>query len=628
MNLLSVETISKNFSDKQLFADLSFGLEDGEKRALIARNGTGKSTLMKIIAGLEKPDSGIISYRNDIRIGYLDQQPTFDPSQNVIQTALGLSNPMTDAIRRYESYTVEQEVNPSPQNEKLLHDAISAMDETNAWNYEARMKQILGKLNLDELDQKVSQLSGGQVKRLALAHILIEEPDLFLLDEPTNHLDMDMVEWLEDFLKRSSSALLMVTHDRYFLDNICNDIMELENGKMYFYLGNYSYFLEKKAERELVRESELSKDRNIYRSELEWIRKQPKARGTKQKARVDSFEELSEKVQSVRKEGALNLDIKMNRIGGKVLELKKVYKKYDEKVILKGYDYTFKTGERIGIVGANGSGKSTFLNLLTGIDPADSGKINVGDTVVFGYYGQQGIKLKEDKRIIEVVRDIADVIQLSDGTKVQASQFLNIFQFPPSMQQTFVSKLSGGEKRRLFLLTVLIKNPNFLILDEPTNDLDLITLNTLEEFLQNYKGCLLIVSHDRYFLDKLVDHLFIFEGNGVIKDFNGNYLEWQQSKKRESEANQQKEKEEKKQIRSAEKSASNKKLSFKEKFEFEQLEKEIAKLEHEKKDLEEKLSFAQGEHKQIMEWSSQHQEVSHKLDAKMLRWLELSDKEG
>ena len=623
MNILSVENISKSYADKPLFTDLSFGLEEGEKRALIARNGAGKSTLMKIIAGIEKPDSGIISCRNGLRIGYLDQHPHFNPAQTVLQAALGVSNPMTDAIREYESCIAHPDDSSPAFHDRLQH-SIALMDETHAWSYEARMKQILGRLNLHDLEQVISTLSGGQLKRLALAHTLIEEPDLLLLDEPTNHLDTDMVEWLEDFLRRSTSALLMITHDRYFLDNICTDISELENGKMYAYSGNYSYFLEKKEEREINRESELEKDRNIYRTELEWMRKQPKARTTKSKSRIDSFNELDEKVKGVKKEKALRLDVKMNRIGGKVLELKKVHKKYDDKVILKGFDYTFKTGERIGIVGANGSGKSTFLNLLTGKELPDSGKINVGDTVIFGYYSQQGIVLKEDKRIIEVVKDIADVIPLADGTKVTASQFLNIFQFPPSMQQSFVSKLSGGERRRLFLLTVLIKNPNFLILDEPTNDLDLITLNTLENFLIHFRGCLLIVSHDRYFLDKLVDHLLIFKGNGDIQDFNGNYLDWREAKQLEAEKVKE-EKEKSKLVRKEEKALPvTKKVSYKERLEMEKLESEIAALEKEKKELETTLSEGKGTHEQIFEWSLRYREVEVLLDAGTLRWMELN----
>jgi len=623
MNILSVENISKTYGDHPLFTDLSFGLEEGEKRALIARNGAGKSTLMKIIAGLEKPDSGIISYRNDLRIGYLDQQPDFNPKQTVLQAALGISNPMTDAIREYESCLAHHGNSDAAFETRLQH-AIARMDESHAWSYEARMKQILGRLNLHDLEQLISTLSGGQLKRLALAHTLIEEPDLFLLDEPTNHLDMDMVEWLEDYLRRSTSALLMITHDRYFLDNICTEISELENGKMYTYSGNYSYFLEKKQEREHNRESELEKDRNIYRSELEWMRKQPKARTTKSKSRIDAFNSLDEKVQGVRKEKALRLDVKMNRIGGKVVEMKKVYKKYDDKIILKGFDYTFKTGERIGIVGSNGSGKTTFLNMLYGKEAQDSGKINVGDTVIFGYYSQQGIELKEDKRVIEVVKDIADVVPLADGTKVTASQFLNTFQFPPSMQQNFVSKLSGGERRRLFLLTVLIKNPNFLILDEPTNDLDLITLNKLEEFLQHFKGCLLIVSHDRYFLDKLVDHLLIFNGDGTVKDFNGNYLEWRVSKQlEESEAKEERDR--KKIIKQEERNGpAIKKFSYKEKLELEQLENEIASLEKEKKELEATLSAGSGTHEQIFQWSVRYREVEMLLDSKSTRWLELS----
>ena len=623
MNILSLENVSKTYGDKPLFTGLSFGLEEGEKRALIARNGVGKSTLMKMIAGIEKPDSGIISYRTGLRIGYLDQQPSFIQTQSVLQAALGISNPVTDAIREYESCIAHPEDSSKAYHDRLER-AIMQMDETHAWSYEARMKQILGRLNLHDLEQKISTLSGGQLKRLALAHTLIEEPDLLLLDEPTNHLDTDMVEWLEDFLVRSTSALLMITHDRYFLDNICTQITELENGKMYFYSGNYSYFLEKKEERMTNRESEMEKDRNIYRSELEWMRKQPKARTTKSKSRIDSFGDLEEKVKGVRKEKELRLDVKMNRIGGKVIEMKKVHKKYGEKSILKGFDYTFKTGERIGIVGANGSGKSTFLNMITGIESSDSGKINVGDTVIFGYYSQQGIVLKDDKRVIEVVKDIADVIPMADGTKVTASQFLNVFQFPPSMQQTFVSKLSGGERRRLFLLTVLIRNPNFLILDEPTNDLGLITLTTLEEFLQHFRGCLLIVSHDRYFLDKLVDHLLIFKGDGEVQDFNGNYLEWRQSK----EAENLKAKEEKDKAKQSKQDERNntqvKKKSYKEKLELEQLEKIIEDLEKEKKELGKKLSEGTGNHEQVFQWSLRYREVEVELDAKSMRWLELS----
>jgi ATP-binding cassette subfamily F protein uup len=623
VNILSLENVSKSYSDKPLISGLSFGLEEGEKRALIARNGAGKSTLMKVIAGIEKPDSGIISYRTGLRIGYLDQQPTFNPAQSVLQAALGISNPVTDAIREYESCLAHPEDSTKSYNDRLQH-AIARMDDTHAWSYEARMKQILGRLKLHDLEQKIATLSGGQLKRLALAHTLIEEPDLLLLDEPTNHLDTDMVEWLEDFLVRSTSALLMITHDRYFLDNICTDITELENGKLYFYSGNYSYFLEKKAERMTNRESEMEKDLNIYRNELEWMRKQPKARTTKSKSRIDSFSDLESKVKGVKKEKELRLDVKMNRIGGKVIELKKVYKKYGELNILKGFDYTFKTGERIGIVGANGSGKSTFLNMITGIENPDSGKINVGETVIFGYYSQQGIVLKEDKRVIEVVKDIADVIPMADGTKVTASQFLNVFQFPPSMQQTFVSKLSGGERRRLFLLTVLIKNPNFLILDEPTNDLDLITLTTLEEFLKHFRGCLLIVSHDRYFLDKLVDHLLIFKGNGEIQDFNGNYLEWRQARELE-ESRAKEEKDRAKQTKQDEKNnVQVKKLSYKVKLELENLEKEIEGLEHEKKELGKKLSEGTGNHEQIFQWSLRYKQVETELDVKSMRWLEMS----
>jgi ABC transport system ATP-binding/permease protein len=633
MNLLSVENLSKNYGEKSLFEGISFGIEQGQKVALVAKNGTGKSTLMKILSGQDVPDRGKVTLRKDIRVAYLDQNPVFPSESTVFESAFHSDLPILKVVREYERCLAEYEMNrghePQTLNLKLqteLELATAKMDESNAWDYESRIRQVLSTFRIHHFDQKIKELSGGQIKRLALAHALIDQPDFLMLDEPTNHLDIDMVEWLEGFLSRSSITLLLVTHDRYFLDNLCDEIIEIENGKLYTYKGNYSYFVEKKAEREFNEGRELDKTRSHLRSELEWVRKMPKARTTKSKARLDAFDELKEKAAGKKKEEALTLNIKMNRIGGKVIEMKKVYKAYGDLQILRSFDFTFKTGERIGVVGYNGSGKSTFLNLITGLEQVDSGKINVGDTVIFGYYSQQGMKLKEDKRVIEVVKDIADVIPLADGTKVSASSFLTMFQFTPEMQHTFVSKLSGGEKRRLYLLTVLIKNPNFLILDEPTNDLDLITLNILEEFLLNYKGCLLIVSHDRYFMNKLVDHLFVFEGGGKVADFNGTYSEWREKKEAMEKAEAKRQRDEKSVAKAVEKKAEEKKkISFKEKFEFEQLEKDMASLEEEKKELNEKLNSGSGTHEELMQWSRRYEEVINLLDEKSFRWLELSE---
>jgi len=628
MNLLSVENLSKNYGEKSLFEGISFGIEQGQKVALVAKNGTGKSTLMKILAGQDVPDRGKVTLRKDIRVSYLDQNPVFPMESTVFESAFHSDLPILKVVREYERCLAEYEMSKdaNQQLQSQLELATAKMDESNAWDYESRIKQVLSTFRIHHFDQKIKELSGGQIKRLALAHALIDQPDFLLLDEPTNYLDIDMVEWLEGFLSRSTITLLLVTHDRYFLDNICDEIIEIEDGKLYSYKGNYSYFVEKKAEREFNEGRELDKTRSHLRSELEWVRKMPKARTTKSKARLDAFDELKEKAAGKKKEEALTLNIKMNRIGGKVIEMKKVYKAYDDLKILKGFDYTFKTGERIGVVGYNGSGKSTFLNLITGLEQVDSGKINVGDTVIFGYYSQQGMKLKEDKRVIEVVKEIADVIPLADGTKVSASSFLTMFQFTPEMQHTFVSKLSGGEKRRLYLLTVLIKNPNFLILDEPTNDLDLITLNILEEFLLNYKGCLLIVSHDRYFMNKLVDHLFVFEGGGKVADFNGTYSEWREKKEMMEKVEEKRQRDEKSTAKAAERKAEEKKkASFKEKFELEQLEKDMASLEGEKKELNDKLNSGTGTHEDLMQWSRRYEEVINLLDEKSFRWLELSE---
>jgi ATP-binding cassette subfamily F protein uup len=630
MNYLSAENLSKSFSEKILFDKISFGIARGEKIALIARNGSGKTTLLRILAGLEKPDSGQVTLRKDIRQVYLDQDPQMDPELTVLESIFMDSNPVVQIIKNYEACLERNEESPSEEARKELEYLMQKMDDNNAWDYEVRIRQVLSSLDIHNLNQKTGKLSGGQKKRVALAKVLIEPADLILMDEPTNHLDLEMVEWLEDYLSDANVSLLLVTHDRYFLDNVCDKIIELDQGKIWTYDGNFTYFLEKKLERESAETSEKDKARNILRTELEWIRRMPKARGTKSKARIDAYHDLKEKTGLKKPEQKLKLDVKMNRIGGKVLEFKKVYKSFGDKKILSGFDYTFRTGERIGIVGKNGCGKTTFLNLVTGIEPADSGKINVGETIVFGYYSQHGLELKEDKRVIELVREYADVIQLSDGTKVQASQFLNLFQFSPEMQHTFVSRLSGGERRRLHLLTVLVRNPNFLILDEPTNDLDLLTLGILEDFLYHYKGCLLVVSHDRYFMDKLADHLFIFEGEGNIRDYNGTYSEYrleQESKSRELNKIRSQEAKENRIAEKVERtvSAEKRKLTYKERLEFERLEKEIEELEAEKSRLENKLSEQGSGHEELKNLSERMDSVLREIETKSMRWFELSE---
>ncbi|MBK9480346.1 MAG: ABC-F family ATP-binding cassette domain-containing protein [Bacteroidia bacterium] len=633
MNYLSIENLTKTYGEKTLFKNISFGIEQGQKLALIAKNGSGKSTLLRIICGKDIPDSGNIVSRNGISIAYLDQDPQFDEQSNVIENIFRADNPILKIIKEYEFCLEEVNLDPSTENLEKLQQISAQMDDAAAWDYDVKVKQILFELKVTNLHQAISETSGGQRKRVALSRVLIEAPDLLIMDEPTNHLDLAMVEWLENYLSRQDMALLMVTHDRYFLDNVCDEIIEMDNHQLYRYKGNYSYFLEKKAEREFNEGRETDKARNLMRTEIEWMRRMPKARGTKSKARIDAFYDLKDKAAGKAKQQALQLNVKMNRIGGKVIELKKLYKNFGDLKVVKGFDYTFKTGERIGIVGKNGVGKSTFLNMLMGLEQADSGKINVGETVVFGYYSQQGMILNEDKRVIEVVKEIADVIPMGDGSKITASQFLQLFQFPPDSQYTYVSKLSGGEKRRLYLLTVLMKNPNFLILDEPTNDLDLLTLNTLEDFLLNFKGCLLIVSHDRYFMDKLVDSLFVFEGDGIISGFTGNYAEYR-DKQEEIERIEKENSKLKNKSVSIENTevpsniaASEKKnkLSFKEKYELEQLEKEIPVLEKEKEQLTEKMNTPSGNHLELQQAAERFAEVSNLLDEKSMRWLELSE---
>ncbi len=622
MNYLSIENLSKSFGVRKLFQNISFGIDKGQRVALVARNGTGKSTLMKIISSKDTADSGNVTFRKGIKVGFLDQDPVFDETKTVSETIFQGDTEIISAIKAYEECIANN------SDGDAMQAAFEKMDELNAWDYETKIEQILSKFKITKLDQLVGELSGGQKKRLALSKLLVEEPELFILDEPTNHLDFEMIEWLEAHLSKQNVTLLMVTHDRYFLDNICNEIMEMESGNVYSYKGNYAYFLEKKSEREFNEGRETDKARNLMRKELEWIRRMPKARGTKSKSRVDAFYDLEDKAKGKKSEKDLELNVKMSRIGGKILELNKVNKSFENKIILKGFDYTFKTGDRIGIVGKNGVGKTTFLNIITGKDKPDTGDVSVGETIVYGYYSQEGLKINEEKRVIDVVKDIAEVIPLGDGSKMSASQFLLYFQFTPEQQYTFVSKLSGGEKRRLYLLTVLIKNPNFLILDEPTNDLDILTLNTLEEFLTSFGGCLIIVSHDRYFMDKLVDHMFVFEGEGKIKDFPGNYTDYRESLKNLPKSDSvEKVKVAVKEvvINDAVKQVKGKKLSFNEKREFDQLETEIAKLEKEKLDLEFLLSSGNLSTDEIQNKSNRIGVVIDLIDLKTLRWLELDE---
>ncbi|MEZ4721724.1 MAG: ABC-F family ATP-binding cassette domain-containing protein [Flavobacteriales bacterium] len=629
VNYLSVTNLSKHYGERVLFEDISFGLSRGEKVALIANNGTGKSTLLRILAGKDVADGGEFSFRDGIRYTFLEQEPvlTDDHDLTIDSFVKRSSARILDATRQYNDALKASESGDSSALREL--EKITAlMDSLQAWDYERRLTTMLGRFGIHDVHQRILTLSGGQRKRLAIALTLLDQPDFLILDEPTNHLDIEMIEWMEEYLMQSNITLLMVTHDRYFLDRVCTQIIEMSDGELFRHNGNYAYFLEKRAQRIEARQTEVDKAGKLMRKELEWMRRQPKARTTKSKARIDSFYDIKEKANSGKKQQELKLDVKMTRIGGKILEMKKVYKSYGDLHMLKGFDYTFKKGERIGILGKNGVGKSTFLNIIAGLEQADSGKINHGETIVYGYYSQQGLQLKSDKRVIEVLKDIAEVIQLSDGSKLTASQFLQHFMFTPEMQHTFVSKLSGGERRRLHLLTVLIKNPNFLILDEPTNDLDLLTLQKLEEFLENFQGCLMVVSHDRYFLDKLVDHLFIFEGDGLVKDFWGPYSEYKEQEKEGKLVDKIKSQESDIQIKEpfiTNDEIKSRKLGFKEKFELEQLDKLIPELELEKSELEQKLQSASLDFEALQKASERIAQIVSELDEKELRWMELDE---
>lgn len=627
MTYLSTENLGKKYGLKLLFEGLTFGISKGDKTALIAQNGTGKSTLLKILAGEETPDVGEVMIRNGIRISLLEQEPVLDDALTINEFITHGDNEMVRIAREYEKAVDAQAENYNNETQKAFDKALAKMDAANAWDYEQRLQQILGHLNIHDLDQSISSLSGGQRKRVALAFTLLDEPDLLILDEPTNHLDVDMIEWLEAYLTKSTMTLLMVTHDRYFLDRVCNHILEIEDGQLYHHNGNYEYFLQKKAEREEVYAIEVAKAGKLAKKELEWMRRQPKARTTKSKSRIDAFYETEKKANSGKVKQEIKLDVSISRIGGQVLELKKVTKTYGDLVILDKFEYSFNKGEKIGIIGKNGVGKSTFLKIVTEEEKPDSGEVLKGQTIIYGHYKQTGITFNEKERVIDVIKEVAEVIELSNGDTISASQFLEHFMFDSKMQYTPVAKLSGGEKRRLGLMMVLIKNPNFLILDEPTNDLDLITLEKLESFLADFGGCLIIVSHDRYFMDNLVDHYFVFEGNGVINDFNGTYQEYKdqvdaitiEPKKHSEKKEIKKEAEKKAQLNQP------KKLTFNEKKEYKKLEGEIEKLELQKTEVESQLS-SESDYEKLQELSLEYGQMKDLIEEKELRWLELAEK--
>ncbi|PWJ59973.1 ATP-binding cassette subfamily F protein uup [Dyadobacter jejuensis] len=619
MNYLSAENLAKSFADKWLFKNINFGISKGDKIALIGTNGTGKTTFLNILTGKLPPSEGSVSLRKDTRVGYLDQSPAFDETMQVMDVIFSSANPVAQVVKKYEEAL-------EAHDDQAMMALMEDMDSLNAWDFESKTKEILGRLGIHHTDSLYGTLSGGQRKRVALAKILLEEPDLLILDEPTNHLDLDTVEWLENYLNTSNTTLLVVTHDRYFLDTVCNQVLELDHGSAYTYKGNYSYFLEKKAEREEIEAAGIDKARNLMRKELDWIRRQPKARGTKAKYRVDAFEELKEKASQKKFDAQLELNVRTSRLGSKIVELDKVSKGFGDRQLIKDFEYTFRKGDRLGIVGKNGMGKSTLLNMIMGELEPDSGKVVTGETVQFGYYRQSDMVFDDNQRVIDVVKDVAEVVRLGTGETVTVTHLLQAFLFTPEKQYDFVAKLSGGEKRRLQLLLILMKEPNFLILDEPTNDLDISSLNVIEEFLATFPGCLMIVSHDRYFLDRLVEHIFVFEGEGKISDFPGNYSElreYQDEQKLEQKANPVKEVVAKP-VEQPVVQASKRKLSYKEKQEFEGLEAEMASLEQKKAKLIEQLSQG-GSHEELTQWAREIEEATNTLEERELRWLELSE---
>ncbi len=627
MNLLQVDNLSKSYGEKQLFQGISFGINQGQKVAMIAKNGTGKTSLLNIIMGLDIADAGEVILSKGIKISYLPQNPIIDTQLTVLEAVLDSENDFLKAVKDYEKALFLLNKADNEENRENLQLAMNAMDLKNAWDYENKIKEILSRLKIYDFEKKVESLSGGQRRKLALAKSLIDDVDLLLLDEPTNHLDIDMIEWLEKFLSGQNISLLMVSHDRYFLDAVCDEIYELESDAIYIYRGKYEYFLEKKAERLYNQDRERERAQNLYRKEQEWMRRMPKARTTKSKARIDSFYKLEKKATNYRNDDAPEFNVKVSRIGKKILEVNHIHKSFDELNVIKDFSYTFKRGERIGVVGANGSGKSTFFKLIMSELKPDMGSIVKGQTMVFGYFSQEGIKVKEDKRVIEIVKDIAEEIPFGTSSSLSAAQFLHYFNFDHNTQHNYYRNLSGGEKRRLQLLMTFVNNPNFLILDEPTNDLDIDTLNVLEDFLSKYPGCLMVTTHDRAFLDRVVDHLFVFEGNGKVKDYHSNYSEYQQIKAAsERKVKKQKQVQKQKEITPIVKK--EKKAGFKEKREFALLGKEIERLEQRKAEITELLNAGQGSPDDFKDWSKEFQELETALDKNELIWLELSELPG
>lgn len=621
MNFLSVENLTKSFGDRLLFSDLTFGIDQGQKVAIVAKNGSGKTTLLRCLMDLEQIDSGRVVYRNDIRVAFMEQTENMDESQTILESIFDHDLPELKALKKYNEALIDND-------QDKLNECYEELTELNAWDYEVQVNQILSVLKLTDSKRLIGSLSGGQKKRVALAKTLLSDADFMILDEPTNHLDLDMIEWLESYLSTSKSTLLMVTHDRYFLEVVCDTIFELADETLYQYKGNFSYYLEKKAEREEQTQATIDKARNTFRKELEWIRRQPKARSTKSKSRIDAFDDIKKTAHQRIDKDEIDIPIKMERLGTKILELHHVGKAFGETKILNDFSYHFKRKERVGIVGQNGAGKTTFLNLIQDKEPLDKGKVVVGETIVFGYYSQELIQVDPDKRVIEVIKDIAEYIPLEKGKQLSAAQLLERFLFPRDVHYQYVHKLSGGEKRRLKLLTVLMSNPNFLILDEPTNDLDIFVMAVLEDYLKLFEGCLIVVSHDRYFMDKMVDHLFVFEGNGEIKDIIGNYTDYRKKQKleaREIKNNPPKEELVKEEPKVVEKPQEKRKLSFKEKQEYDNLPNEIDKLEQEKERLTLELSDGSKTNQQIMELGNLLSKVVAELEEKSDRWLELAE---
>ncbi len=620
MNYVSVENIAKSFGERVLFKDISFGINEGQKIGFVAKNGTGKTSLLNIVAGDEDPDDGLVVYRKNLKVAFLPQEPNLDPNLTIEETIFASDNDILHIINAYEKAL------QNPEDAEGYQHAFEKMDAANAWDFETQYKQILFKLKLEDLSKKVSDLSGGQKKRLALANILLSKPNLLYLDEPTNHLDLEMIEWLEEYFAKENFTLFMVTHDRYFLENVCNEIVELENGQLYSYKGNYAYYLENKESRVANEQIATDKAKQLYKKELDWMRRQPKARTTKSKSRIDDFYEIKDRAHKRRNDHEVQLEINMERMGSKILELHKISKSFGDNILLDKFEYVFKTGERIGIIGKNGTGKSTFLNMITGGITPDHGKIVIGETIKFGYYTQSGINIKEGQKVIDVIREFGDYIPLKKGRQISAQQLLERFLFDRKKQYDFVEKLSGGERKRLYLCTVLIQNPNFLILDEPTNDLDIVTLNVLENFLLDFPGCLLVVSHDRYFMDKIVDHLFVFRGNGVIQDFPGNYSDYRIYE-------DSKEPEVKTPINNTEATTKNswKKdnkaaLSYNEQKEFSKIERDLKKLEIKKKQIENLFLEGNLEGDKINEESQKLDKIIQEIEENEMRWLELSEK--